>query len=626
MTLESKHLFIAAAVVAMSAAGLAKAQSTAPAHLPRKGLVAFWSADGHARDSAGKNHGKVGPGVAFTADRHGKAKGAFLFDGKKGVVTIPDSAALDTDDAFTVSLWINPKAYGHPRHLVDKWHDSNIHGDWALTLHPDGQLALHLCSGPARKDILHSKSAVPKNTWTHIAATFDRGAMNLYFNGQFKVAKTSAIVRRTDQAEYKYDDVHIGASYTSSYSLDGAIDDVGVWNRALTADEIRAVFDGLVSNLPHITRVASSDRIELIDRSVLIGKVESESYTITTASVGRIKIPAARVVGLVSGGKKDPRVRLVLSDSQMVVGTMSGQVLQITLSGSSSVLKIPADKILQFGYRISKDRPTAPVASGPMVVLAGGDRLAWTGCKQKLQLATAYGVVDLPIEGVLDIQAVNPADNAYRVVFRNGSTLTGALLGEKLTLKLQLGPTLTCPRGDVRGLVMPARHVKPTGPATVQMRNGDRLFGRIADRTLTIRTEFGELKVRPASMLTMTFDATKPAQVVAKMWGNTTIRGRLAQPTVTVAITPNGPSVKVTAAQIASITSSSAQPPPEILKKIEKRVAQLGAESYLDREKAQEELIAMGKSIVPLLKKYLAETRDPEIRQRLQEIIKALGG
>ena len=34
----------------------------------------------------------------------------------------------------------------------------------------------------------------------------------------------------------------------------------------------------------------------------------------------------------------------------------------------------------------------------------------------------------------------------------------------------------------------------------------------------------------------------------------------------------------------------------------------------------------MGKSIVPLLKKYLAETRDPEIRQRLEEIIKTLGG
>ena len=43
-----------------------------------------------------------------------------------------------------------------------------------------------------------------------------------------------------------------------------------------------------------------------------------------------------------------------------------------------------------------------------------------------------------------------------------------------------------------------------------------------------------------------------------------------------------------------------------MLKKIEKLIAQLGAESYVDREKAQKELIAIGKNIAELLKKYLA--------------------
>jgi len=172
---------------------------------------------------------------------------------------------------------------------------------------------------------------------------------------------------------------------------------------------------------------------------------------------------------------------------------------------------------------------------------------------------------------------------------------------------------------------MLARHVKPTGPATVQMRNGDRLFGRIAERALTIRTEFGELKVHATSVLTMTFDATKPAQVVAKMWGNTTIRGRLVQPTVTVAITPNGPAVKAKTTQIVSITRSSVLPPPEVLKKARQFIAQLGAESFEDRETAAKALIAMGKGVVGVLKTNLA-SRDPEIRQRLEQIIKALNG
>lgn len=85
------------------------------------------------------------------------------------------------------------------------------------------------------------------------------------------------------------------------------------------------------------------------------------------------------------------------------------------------------------------------------------------------------------------------------------------------------------------------------------------------------------------------------------------------------------PAMKIPVARIASVTQMGASPPPQMLKKIEKLIAQLGAESYVDREKAQKELIAMGKSVVPILKKHL-NNPDPEIRQRLQEIIKALGG
>jgi len=628
MTLESKHLLIAAAAVVLSAAGLARAQRGVPAHLPRNGLVAFWTADGHARDSAGKNHGKVGPGVAFTADRHGKAKGAFLFDGKKGMVAIPDSAALDTDDVFTLSLWINPKAYkaknGYDCVIVGKWVRGNIRGDYNLVQNRDGRVILYVCSSPKKYDALYSKSVVPKNTWTHIAATFDRGAMKLYFNGQLTAAKASAIVKRTELAEYNHDDVHIGASYANIYNFDGAIDNVGVWNRALGAGGIRAVFDGLATGLPHVTRAASSDRIELTDRNVLLGTVENESYTVATASIGQVKIPAARVVGIVSGSKKDPRVRLLLTDGQVVAGRMTGQVLQLTLAADSSPLKIPISRIRQFGYRVSKGKPTAPVASGPMVILAGGYRLVWTECKQKLQLRTPGGAVDLPIKGVVKIQAIDPARSDYRAVFRNGSTLTGALLPKKLTLKLQLGPTLTCPIRNVRGFVMLAKHVKPTGPATMKMRNGDRLFGKIADQTLTIRTEFGDVKVRPASLVSMVFDPKKAGQVNATTWDGATIGGRLVAPTVTVVVGPDGPSVKVPAAQIASITSSSAQPPPEVLKKAEQLIAQLGAESFVDREAAAKALVAMGKGIVGVLKKH-SKSSDPEIRQRIQDILEQLG-
>jgi hypothetical protein len=112
--------------------------------------------------------------------------------------------------------------------------------------------------------------------------------------------------------------------------------------------------------------------------------------------------------------------------------------------------------------------------------------------------------------------------------------------------------------------------------------------------------------------------------VKVKTWDGATISGRLVAPTVTVSIGAGGPTVKVSAAQIASIINSSPQPPTKLLEKAEQLIAQLGAESYQDREAADKALIAMGKGIVGLLKKH-AKSSDPEIRIRIADILEKLG-
>ncbi|MCK4276692.1 MAG: hypothetical protein KAX78_09265, partial [Phycisphaerae bacterium] len=63
----------------------------------------------------------------------------------------------------------------------------------------------------------------------------------------------------------------------------------------------------------------------------------------------------------------------------------------------------------------------------------------------------------------------------------------------------------------------------------------------------------------------------------------------------------------------------------EVLTSVEKYVAQLGAESYKDREAAKKALIKLGKGIIPLLKKYV-RNGDPQVRQGIQDIIEQLGG
>ena len=552
MTLESKHIFIAAVAVVLSTAGLARAQG----YLPRKGLVASWTGDGHARDSVGKNHGTMKNGATYAQGKRGKA---FKFDGTDDYVYVGNTAAMRITGNQTIAMWIRPDRVAGRRQCPFA---KSYGGEGAMVIEPAEHMNYYY--GTAGRDAKPYASVgspvgtIKPGRWTHIAVVRDLKARKLRWYVDGKLVGEAAAPYPAARASSL--PVHIGHGYAGHFG--GLIDDVGVWNRALDAGEIRGVFNGPDAGLPHITRVASSDRVELIDDNVLLGTVENKSYTIATSLIGKIKIPAARVIGIVAGTKKDPRVRLVLTDGQVVVGRMGQQVIQLTIAAQNGPLKIPIRRIREFGYQVSKEKPAAPVPSGPMVILAGGYRLTWTECKQKLQLRTPSGAVDLPIKGVVNIQAVDPAGSAYKVVFRNGSTLTGALLPRKFTLKLQLGSTLRCPTRNVRGFVMLAKHVKPTGPATVKMRNGDQLFGKIADQMLTIRTEFGDIKSRPANLMSMVFDPKKTGQVKAKTWDGATISGRLVAPTVTVSIGADGPTVTVPAAQIASIINSSAQPPP----------------------------------------------------------------
>ncbi len=233
-------------VLAALALAAPPAGAEAPAaHLLRDGLVAHWAGDGNAADSAGANHGSMARDASFTADRFGQAGKAFYFTGKRGFVNVPDADALDTDEAFTLSAWIFPRA--HQSHhatmstIVAKgFGRARGHGDYNLRLLLDGRLSLVVCNSDEKyvSDEIRSRSVVPTWAWTHVAATFRRGERKLYIAGRLDAEAASEKVTRTTRAEYNRDKLAIGAQAVHMHDFCGAIDDVALWDRALTAEEI----------------------------------------------------------------------------------------------------------------------------------------------------------------------------------------------------------------------------------------------------------------------------------------------------------------------------------------------------------------------------------------------------
>jgi len=613
----------------------APARESAPAaYMPSRGLVAHWAGNGSAADGVGVHHGKA-VNVRYTADRHGNARGAFDLDGSGARVIVADCPALDTDDAFTLCAWINPRRYpnrnGLDGGIVTKWTHTQLgNGDYLLWIDRSGHLAFWVGFRETVhvEECLTSRAKIATKHWTHVAATFDRGEMRTYLNGVLAASITSAKVKYTSRKEYASDDIHIGAKYNGKFAFDGAIDDVCLYRRALSAAEVRGVMNSsdALGPAPFVRRVAETDRVEVDGGDVLLGAIENEAYTVT-ASFGRVQVPAARVVGFLPGGKATAgrsngggRTVLLLTDGQVLIGKLHEAAVRIRLTGGS-VMRVPVGSVRQCGYRISKARPAAGVAAGTMLVLDSGERLALAGpAETTLPLTTPHGRIRLPLCSLLRLDEIDPQGRTHRARLLNGSTLSGALPAEKLTFRLRLGPELKVGRQALRRLVCPARPVEPIGGTTVTMRNGDRLLGRVADNALTVRTDFGDAKILPASVLKMTFDANRPGALNARMWDGTALSGQLAQPAVTFATAPGGPTLKLAPARIATIVRPAALPPPAETKKIEAIIARLGSESYKDRQAASEALTKLGSKIAPLLRRHLNHA-DPEVRQRIEAIL-----
>jgi len=222
----------------------------------------------------------------------------------------------------------------------------------------------------------------------------------------------------------------------------------------------------------------------------------------------------------------------------------------------------------------------------------------------------------------VNVAAADPKASRHRAVFAGGSTLTGALPDGPIALTLATGQTIRAKREDILHLVGTGKPARIGQADTIVLKNGDRLVGRLAAKTLTIRTAFGPARVATATIASIAREAKTPEAMTIRTWAAAALTGPLAEKAIGVSLGSGGPLVTVPFSAVASVVRSAPLPSPEITKTVMKVIARLGAESYTDRQAATKALKEMGPHIVPLLKRHL-HSPDPEVRQRIEELIAA---
>jgi glucose/arabinose dehydrogenase len=209
---------------------------TATYRLRPSGPVAAWSFDqgsgGTAPDATGHGHtGTLSGGVAWTgAGRHG---GALTFDGVTGMVNVADATDLRLSSHFTLEAWVRPSTVTGRRTVVFK----DRSGGLAYALYagsnnrvPQGYAYL----GNAERAV-SGPGPIALSTWDHIAVTYDGAILAYYLNGTRATTHnaTGAIPALTGA-------LHLGANPRWGERFIGQLDDVRIYNRALTGPEIAA--------------------------------------------------------------------------------------------------------------------------------------------------------------------------------------------------------------------------------------------------------------------------------------------------------------------------------------------------------------------------------------------------
>lgn len=229
-----------------------------PTYVPTNGIVGWWPFNGNANDESGNNHNLNTIGDAQScSNRFNNLNSAYylstVLNNSRLEFNQNDFNIIDNFTQGSISFWVNIISNDISNHyfgfdnmfVVRQKHGQNTQlfiglkgGTTQLRLHLNGAL-------PSSGD-LESIQALNLNEWYHVTYTWNGQYEKVYINGQIdnSINSTNSITSISNP------DMFCFGSYSGvgSPTTNSELDDIGIWNRALTACEIKNLYNGEVPN------------------------------------------------------------------------------------------------------------------------------------------------------------------------------------------------------------------------------------------------------------------------------------------------------------------------------------------------------------------------------------------
>jgi len=195
------------------------------------GIVAYYNfeeAAGDLLDQVGSNDGTI-TGTAY--EQAGVVNYGYVFDTDgNDLITMGDVADFDLAQ-LSVSIWIKT-VYDYD--IFNNWASGN---GWWIRMTSAGKLQWLIGTSPYPD--VYSNASLRDNAWHHVVCTYDESIMKLYIDNvlQDDTASSSVTITYTGTTSFIGD-------RTGGTNFEGSMDELGVWNRALTQAEVTELYNG----------------------------------------------------------------------------------------------------------------------------------------------------------------------------------------------------------------------------------------------------------------------------------------------------------------------------------------------------------------------------------------------
>jgi hypothetical protein len=222
----------------------ASVMAQVPSYVPTNGLVGWWPFNGNANDESGNGNNGTVNGAILTSDRNGNLNSAYSFNNSE-ITTVISSSQFSSD--YTISIWVrvNSNNASYPTFLVG----NNVLSGFADPTYLITQLSQYkfvhyMQIAPTNAGVtLYQSNSLNLDTWYHLVISSTNQQCKMYIDGIEN--SIAGPIYLSNFGSY----LHIGNGRDSGEIFIGQLDDIAIFNRSLSQQEISDLYNGCSASI-----------------------------------------------------------------------------------------------------------------------------------------------------------------------------------------------------------------------------------------------------------------------------------------------------------------------------------------------------------------------------------------